>query len=345
LQLTAPDELCGIVYVRGRFPNTPASILARAQKKVYQCSKDTFGTRLERAKDEADLELGECRAQGWVNFRWPYIQYHLKRQGDTWDSRRGTFEEISFVKDGTVFQIIRMKIGHTSSSTDDDMVDVSGKQTIKIEVGGEIRFGCPCSNHRTLEEDTFVLKTFDERKNTYSCISSKYQKRVDMQLWINSTAQSFEIPESVVQDAEAVDASYIHEQQVQVGEIIYIVASYSIRNYDDKTTALPGLISDEIQDYIGFDPKSLNMTDRLWTALCSPNYEAIEAVEFCAIGRCVERIMSVSSVPIHDPHGDGSSNTGFGAGVAKELMVEEMPEIALLPNIITPQCVDVQSSL
>src|ERR1700709_2358818 len=80
LQLTCPDDTCGIVFVRGRFPNSPGAILARAQRRDDIGGKGTFGTRLQPAELDTDLELGDRLAQGWINFPWPSTQYELKRK-------------------------------------------------------------------------------------------------------------------------------------------------------------------------------------------------------------------------------------------------------------------------
>jgi len=106
LQLTAPDDYCGIVYVRGNFQNTPDAILARAQRPDNSGLKGSFGVQIHR---DSHFELGEKQAQGLINFRWPYIQYDLKKKPGFQDGNSGTYEEISFVKDRTVFQIARIK--------------------------------------------------------------------------------------------------------------------------------------------------------------------------------------------------------------------------------------------
>src|SRR5579859_1171052 len=48
LQLTAPDLECGIVFVRGDFPDSAESILARAQRRNQ---KGTWGLEIKIQKD------------------------------------------------------------------------------------------------------------------------------------------------------------------------------------------------------------------------------------------------------------------------------------------------------
>src|ERR1700694_5105524 len=56
LQLTVPDPTCGIVFVRGGFPNTADAILARAQQPDTSGQKGTFG--LEIDQKGSDFVLG-----------------------------------------------------------------------------------------------------------------------------------------------------------------------------------------------------------------------------------------------------------------------------------------------
>lgn len=113
LQITAPDDKCGLVFVRGDHPNTPDAILARSQRRDDSGSKGTFGLNL--LADESDFDLGEKITQGMANFKWPYTKYELRRKSKHGAGRdrppSGTYEMISFVKDGSIFQVIRIKPG------------------------------------------------------------------------------------------------------------------------------------------------------------------------------------------------------------------------------------------
>jgi hypothetical protein len=339
LQLTAPDKTCGVVYVRGQFPNTPDAILARAQRRDDTGFKGTFGTRLEPAEIDTDLELGERRAQGWVNFRWPYTQYTLKRKGDKLDGNSGTYEEISFVRSGTVFQIIRIKWGSGSSISDFDSTDTQENCTVKVKAGGIVRFGCPCSNDTSVGKDTFKL-AIAHNGNRVSCVSETYQKRLEVQMSIRGIPEDTGDPlESRGADERVnteADVSSIRRIELSVGDPIYIVSSYALRDADDERDSVDKASFTDLEDYLGVSNTSLNMTDRLWTALCSTNYEASEAVEFCVVGRCVEQILGVTSIPF----------PSTGVGISSTLRHgPEVFETALISNMMTPQHVDVQSAL
>jgi hypothetical protein len=351
LQLTAPDDTCGLVFLRGQFPNSPQAILARAQRRDDTGSKGTFGTRLQYAELDSDLELGERRAQGWVNFRWPYTQYELKRRGEKWDEHTGTCEEISFVRDGTVFQLMRLKWGRGSSLSDySDSVDSQEKQTVRLKAGGIIQFGCPCSNGGPSNIDTFRLNVINDGGTGLNCVSDRYQKRLEMQLFVNGIQQNVSMPVHGLDGDELigteVNTSSMHRIELSVGEPTYIISTYALRNSKEAHHAISIDRFLDLQGHLGIANTSVNMTDRLWTALCSTNYEASEAVEFCVVGRCVEQILGVSSIPFATlPVSKRSSAYEDERSQNAPEATQEAFETALLCNIITPQYVDVQSAL
>ncbi|KAI0134260.1 hypothetical protein BJ170DRAFT_192465 [Xylariales sp. AK1849] len=344
LQVTAPDVNCGLVFVRGRFPNAPGAILARAQKPNYRGSKDLFGTRSVRAELDSDLELGQKKAQGWVNFRWPYVHYELKRKGDDSDSS-GTYEQISFVRKGTLLQVTRIKWGHGSSLSDYGPDDAPDKQTIRIRSGGRIRFGCPCSNRLVPDVDSYDLNVVNHDDTRLNCVSKKYQKRLEMQVVINGSPQNLRPRrQPAIQDgAETIDMSSIHQVELSVGEPTYIVSALALREENDLSNPIDGGHFEHVQDYLGVERASLNMTDRLWTALCSTNYEAGEAVEFSAVGRCVEQIIGVASIPF-SRQSLMQSIFNSQVGKVRDDAGGIVKEIALVQNIMAPQFVDVQSA-
>jgi hypothetical protein len=357
LQLTAPDETCGIVFVRGQFPNTPGAILARAQRRDDSGTKGTFGTRLQRAENDADLELGERLAQGWVNLRWPYTRYELKRRDGEWDGLSGSYEEISFVRDETFVQVIRLKWGNESSLSDSDSVDGLERMTARLKVGGVIQFGCPCSNGGPPDIDTFQLSSSDNSHSRLDCVSERYQKKLEMHLFVDGIQQDITTPLHGLDRDEVtgteVDTSSMHEIELTVGEPIIIVSTYALRSAGNQTTVFDIATFTDLEDHLGTCNTSVNMTDRLWTALCSTNYEASEAIDTCVVGRCVEQILGVSSVPFPPSAKGLPISAGPQSGNSTldgELSYESSPhdkdeEIALICNIITPQYVDVQSAL
>lgn len=329
LQITAPDASCGLVFVRGRFANNAGSILARAQGSVHQKSKDLFGARLARATAVGDIEYGAKKAQGWINFRWPYLNYELRRKDCSSDRTTGSYEQITFVRDGVVFQVVRIRWGSESSISDDeDAADMRDTVTVKIQTGGRVRFGCPCSATRPTTKDSFELGVGkDQGQETLACTSSKYEKRLETQIFVNGVSHGSSQEARSIMNAEAADTTTVHNLEVSFGQPTYIVYALALREAHDPPLSALQVRFTDIEDYLGVDLKSANMTDRLWTGLCSPNYEGAEAVELCAVGRCVEQILGVAAIP-HSPES-----------------LKQGSEIALVQTIMTPQFVDVQSAL
>ena len=328
LQLTAPEDTCGIVFVRGHFPNAPDSILSRSQRRDDSGNKGTFGTRLHKAEDESDLELGERLAQGWINLRWPYTKYELRGKSEELDLSSGSYEQISFVRDGVLVQVIRLKWGHESSLSNYDSSDGLERKTARLKIGGLVQFGCPCSNRGPPDADSYHLSSGDG----LACVSERYQKSLEMHLFIDEVRQDLSAPLHGLDHDEIsgteVDISSMHEVELRDGEPVIIVSTYALRGIDTNSSGLEMATFTDLEDHLGVLNTSVKMADRLWTALCSANYEASEAVDVCVIGRGVEQILGVSSVPLPD-----NEDANMGAATA------------LLCNIMTTQYVDVQSSL
>lgn len=349
VQLTRPDATCGLVYLRGSFPDNVGSILSRAQRRDDGISftKDTFGTTILPPQEADEVELGERKAQGWVNFRWPYSQYELYRK-DTEET--GTCEVISFVSRGTIFQINRLKWGHGSSVSESDETGERGSRggrhyrehgsptaAVRLRVGGRVRFGCPCSNDKPKspipEWDRFTVKNSEQ--STLDCTSEKYGTRLEVGFSENGIPLKFKnddgsrmVNDQVI-DGPWADVSCEIRVQIPGGEATYFISTYALRKDsedDDKECSLE--LPADLQHYLGVHWESEHMTDRLWTALCSTNYEAAEAVEFCVVGRCVEQILGVTSIPVRQPPADRG-----------------LPQRAMINNIMTSQIVDVESAL
>lgn len=366
LQLTAPDPLCGIVFLRGNFPNATDAILARAQQRDKSGKKGTFG--LEIDPTASDFELGERRDQGFVNFRWPYIQYELKRKyedGGVEQIQIGTYESISFVKDGIVFQVVCLRSGRLLPQG-----NPTRRLKIRFKLGGCLQFGCPCSNGRPYEGETEEeahnipqMHSWDDGKRL-GCISSHYQKRLEIQLFINHE------PKNIIYTASSawahnnlgrkVQVDATEEVEIVAGKPTIIVATYALR---DSSTMEPVLTTDSfgsIADYLGVSNDSERMSDRLWTACLTTNYDAAEAVEFCAIATAVEQTLCVSSVPVisacsNNAPENASQQTSDSlrehSTVLEKFSLGQTPisdrdsGIALVRNIMAGQYVDLQSTL
>ncbi|KAK4221059.1 hypothetical protein QBC38DRAFT_149395 [Podospora fimiseda] len=334
LQLTQPDPTCGVTFVRGAYPDRAASILSRSQQGGY----GTFGTCLLSGTNDSDVELGERKAQGWINFRWPYAQYELVRRdaktGAVVDGNSGTCETMSFVRNGVVYQLHRLKWGRGSSLSDSDDAGPNSPfspgnvATARFRVGGGIRFSCPCSAASGCQDSD----CFDVSSNAdgLHCRSSNYQSTLSIGFNENGNLRHL-TPIHPLPDTKGkkqavpwIDLSCEERVTISPGHATYLVSTYAFQH--ETIDSIPSELPDDIRDYLGVDRDSLQMTDRLWTALCAANYEAVEAVEFCVVGRCVEQVLGVTSVPII------------------QNQPQKFPQTALISNIMTSQYVDVQAA-
>jgi hypothetical protein len=331
LQITSPDQACGIVYVRGEFPDNPESVLSRSQRRDDRGNKGTFGLQIlpppldkglsiDRS-NSSPLERGDRIAHGLVNFRWPYSQYHLRAQtscGEKEYEDVGTCEEISWVKDGTLFQALRLKLTHSLMNA-----------PIKLKLGGKVHFGCPCSNRPVMMDeerkasDSLTLNLAGGAKQA-SLFSSQYQKQLEMQLFIDGNGQELQEPTE-----RNMSWCYCQDISLEIGQPKTIVATFRLEDYVPPTSEQSGnkprhsrAAFENAESDLGIAFNSIEMTDRLWTACVPPNYSGTQAREFCALARCVEQIMGVTSVPL---------SSEFGT--------------ALVYNIMTAQYVDLQSTL
>jgi len=212
LQITAPDDECGMVFVRGDFPDSADSILARSQRRNQ---KGTFGLGIN-IEGSSDYVLEKTPAQGFINLRWPYTRMNFVSS----DSRTGStnfasYTMCSFVKDHTVYQILRIAPDKLLSSLpNSDANSISGVNLsgpkVTIDVGGTIRFGCfstangmseaqeTWQNEKITDESTFggppspffdkySIRSPDEGQSSYvlACESETHQRRLEIRVWID----------------------------------------------------------------------------------------------------------------------------------------------------------------
>jgi hypothetical protein len=311
LQMTVPDETCGgIVYVRGDFPDNPGAILARAQTDLRYRS---WGLQLRNEKYKLDY----ASEQSLINHRWPYTQYDLKRK----KYNDGTYTICSFVKDATVYQVLRLVHGEPVPQEQRDQPTVNRrnsmasihmtKKTVQMEfkLGGNVRFGCVDRTEQQ-KEDKYTLSTSEDGLQ-YSCISSSFRKKLTIQLFSNGKnvkvkSHDLELPSSGFpghQNATAsdmhtqrsIDLSFSHFEDVEPSKPTVIVAAFSLRSMEDNTP-LSFISSTEMEDYLGVGENSNHRTKRLWDACKTSTDEAVKFDEITAIARSFEIISNVTSI-------------------------------------------------
>jgi len=374
LQLTCPDPVCGVVFVRGDFPDSPDSFLARAQRRNQ---KGTFGLGL-RIPEGEDYVFEATPAQGFVNLKWPVTRLNFVRDSALLGSVPfASYTACSFVKDKVTYQIARImpsKLSSTDASVSSHPPATGCKERqVTVDVGGLVRFGCPCSavhgdGRRTRPGDNTVLPAVPlfrdryavvtppegEKRFVVGCESATHQKRLEIRLWIDREAQELDFHhcKSLRRDNHATggghrkleggDADAVFPDEVFPFHIrrdlplredkpTVIVASFTIV---ESSEALDNQEKDVIeyetvQKHLGVSDASTNAPHRLWASAinCMPD---VDTFEINAVGRAVEGVMSIASTPV-SARGRGGTLDGFG--------------VALIKNIMTPQIVDLESTL
>jgi hypothetical protein len=219
LQMTAPDAECGVVFVRGHFPDNADAILARAQRRNQT---GTFGLEL-KIEEDSEYVLENTSAQGMINLRWPYNRFNLVWAERDRPLQRQSFASqtsCSFVRNQTLYQIIRVTpdkflesrpVSETESEATGNLPSLCD---VTLQVGGVIRFGCysgSCINQtntpsvRNSNVNTGLLDrlTFggpnpafrDEYKvigpknggseYVLTLLSTNYELRLEIRVWVN----------------------------------------------------------------------------------------------------------------------------------------------------------------
>ncbi|KAK4443437.1 hypothetical protein QBC34DRAFT_443388 [Podospora aff. communis PSN243] len=357
LQLTCPDSQCGVVFVRGDFPDNADSILARAQRRNQ---KGTFGLGLH-VPDDQEYVLEMTPAEGYVNLRYPVTRLHCVRQSDLFGSVTfASYTSCSFVKDGTVYQIARILPSHLASSTSSSVHSrpppKDHKDTeITVDVGGVIRFGCACSSaHRHGIDGRSlgpVVPLFHDRYKTvgnkfvFGCESAVHQKRLEMRLWIDREAQPLEmhpcssarLDRHLCGQAHPDDESQPENDESYPDEVCRMHVRQRIPFREDRSTVLVAAFrlvdSDQpldtremdvidyrvVQEYLGVADDSLCATYRLWTNTLNCLSGNTGKFEINAIGRAVESTMSIASVPLEVAREDGGRRD-LGVALVKNIV-------------------------
>jgi hypothetical protein len=411
LQVTAPDDECGVVFVRGDFPDSAESILARAQRRNQ---KGTWGLGI-RICEETDYVLESTPAQGMINLRWPCTRLNFVQKDRLFGSITfASYTICSFVKDQTLYQIARIPPSNLPGSAPSIGNSSRGGSTMSalkldIDVGGMVRFGC-CSSNRGASGgrpapfyDNYTFIEPENGKSTYTlaCASDCHERRLEIRLWVNREPVKLErhlctearlcytdSDNQLEYPHEVVGLHAIHHFSMVEEKPINIVASFSLVKSSTPIVfdAFDVIKSADVQKYLGVSDISISAPYRLWSSVLG-QAPGPEAFELNVIGRSVEQILGVSSVPVkkrnaadnvykplatasadansstldnsvngiggQDTERNGTASASLGhppqqnASTDSEAYgsMETDMGIALIKNIVTPQVVDLGSTL
>jgi hypothetical protein len=325
LQLTAPDDKCGLVYVRGSFSDYPDAILARAQRR--QGGKSTFGLKISTDVGPYELESRQPGEQGFLNFRCPYVDYPLKSK----DSEDGRCVAFSFVRNKVVFQILRIEVGAliptkaAEVNGPDGNLKVGGiaepsarrpsatvwgkegpqgatvsepseERKVKIRVGGKLRIGCSCQF--SPQTSTYLVESHD---SILSCINTRYDKKLDIQMFINGKKNPIQTERKETEDATEVDAVFDHDIVLHPNKVMLVVATFALRDRQSTDTISELPPSAEFARDLGVGKSSANTTDLLWLDRIDLRADSSTDDDFydlCTSASCLEQILNVASVPM-----------------------------------------------
>ncbi len=309
VQITAPDPSCGLVYVRGDFPDDANSMLARTQRHNAQ---GTWGLKPE-FNDQDDLRLTGPYNTGFINLRWPCAQFSLGCDG----YEDGTYTTCSFVKENILYQVIRIVPGKLSTDRHGANLPTqqqSEPRKLKFKIGGRVRIGCPRNSYHSesLEDSADPAVHYSEQTKTLSFRSSLHGNSLALRMWVNR--QQIELkPGSPIAKESTVDMTAVHEVELVEDTPKVIVATFSLFNSASDEThekintkeGFPQLILSSVaQDYMGVADSSKNASYRLWKNILSQEddgYDSRSDFESNTVGRSVEQILCVSSIPIIKP--------------------------------------------
>lgn len=149
LHLSAPSEKDGLIFVRGDFQTSLYSSLSREQRLFGGPSTFGFEVAVDKPRHNLDngglneegssFVLGEMIEQGSFNYRWPFNEYYL-RLNDTSKEKIGTCVMFSFIKDGILYQVIRVEQGSAQDSVYSKPPKFPQQSQIALTIGGPLWF-------------------------------------------------------------------------------------------------------------------------------------------------------------------------------------------------------------
>ncbi|KAH7378144.1 hypothetical protein BKA64DRAFT_250626 [Cadophora sp. MPI-SDFR-AT-0126] len=196
--MSAKSKQHGIIFAQGNFESTLYSSLARAQRSYVGLS--TFGLEVPVSPEQYNLvkktgsaiRLGEMIDRGSFNHRWPFNEYALVsnfgvieddesecdvdsesvREGSSVESVQnrsyvterevGTCAMLSFIKDGVLYQVLRIEASTRWEADEFPMFPYFGN--VILEIGGPVRF-------RNFEQSSQMRTSGSKKTATMPCPS------------------------------------------------------------------------------------------------------------------------------------------------------------------------------
>ncbi|RYP76969.1 hypothetical protein DL770_007143 [Monosporascus sp. CRB-9-2] len=365
LQMTAPSKKHGIVFARGDFQYSLYLSLARGQRE--RGGKSTFGLKLESSKDPDDADgarfyLGPMVERGCYNYRWPFNQYslhvsrsvvqkdgeanitprktghigdknhHLKEKGKL--EEVGTCSLLSFVKDGVLYQVLR--VDHECHPSAKACGKVEDSTELILRIDGPMRFEsfiklCRSNKDTFGSTETDELEGFWHKKHasvdSFELEAGKRLKAGREFCWRASLCE-FDLESGSYKGIklEEKDGKQGHRwkdpgewwpvYKARVGgngtkASRIFIASFRLHEVAEAPVGVEACVTtrnlspDDISKFIGTGPRNELATAAMWKSIFYERQAKIECIsELCEVdlvARCLEKILDVDLVPVTFP--------------------------------------------
>ncbi|KAI4860066.1 hypothetical protein F4820DRAFT_462006 [Hypoxylon rubiginosum] len=336
LNMSATDKEQGIIFAHGNFESTYYASLARAQR--HDGGKATFGLGIAVNQDplhtaaspnensrDSRLELGQMTERGCFNYRWPYNEYALllHEKKDSGPKEIGTCARVSFVKDGILYQVIRLEKECRPEANIYHYVPWSVK--VALAVGGPINFAA------------FNTEDSSTHLRVSKGLASQLEIRVSQLSGDKYDPLCLEWPDNKDNESTAEGPCYTFADLPDGKRPLTLIAEFRLRKVDGKSPSWPETpTSAQIYDHLGVYPYSRMATGVMWETIFlkreqESNYFS-ELPEANLVGRCVEKILAVDLVPTAFKNNDN-------------LEFEEMESLTLVSNLFLRPSINLESFL
>ncbi|KAI3318914.1 hypothetical protein HD806DRAFT_510372 [Xylariaceae sp. AK1471] len=302
LQMSAPCEGKGLILARGGLETTLGSILARSHH--ISGGKSSFGLKLlpTSNRELASLRLGPMKERGCFNYRWPVNDYKILKHevSDKDDDKEaGTCVLFSYVKEGVVYQVLRVEQG----TSDSDIIqlfpnDCHVTLSILEPTGYEYLYErdidgtdwskwvrSPTPEHSRLEVKLYRLVEAHGRSD-YQEIPLQSTTRDG----IRAHETTFKLPERIQGGVKGRSMTFV--AALRLGPTSSI---------DSSTSVTKPLMSHDLYNILGVDPLSEMATGAMWETIFLWKDQKMnrmsELNEVSLVARCIEKILHVDTLP------------------------------------------------
>ncbi|KAI0453698.1 hypothetical protein F5B21DRAFT_504978 [Xylaria acuta] len=309
--MSAPCEGKGLILARGRFEATLESILARSH--LTSGGKSSFGLKLLPTVDgelasvkQPSLSLGAMKERGCFNYRWPVNDYTILMHEDGYKDdnthpgdEAGTCVFFSYVKDGVVYQVLRLEQGIQSISNKVPLFPNNCHITLSI-------------SEPTGYEYLYQQDIDGTDRSAWVDSPGKEHSRFEVKLF-----RLFEAPDE--EDYEEISLYETVRDGVRTHQTTWKLPERDLGGVKGRTetfvaalrlgptgniSPLPvpePLSSKRLYDALGVDPRSNMATGAMWETMFLWKNQKVNCMselnEVSLVARCMEKVLHVDTIP------------------------------------------------